>query len=850
METTGSWSAQPYSATAAARIADELSLSAPTAAILVRRGLDDPSAARAFLAAAERSDPLDLPGVEMACEVVLRHAAAGSRVAVFGDYDVDGVCSTAMMVRVLRALGADAVWRLPSRAEGYGLTEDAVRELAHGGARLLVTVDCGVASVREVALAHDLGLDVVITDHHRRGDELPDCPVVHPALGPGPSSELCAAGVVLKLSQALRRRAGLDDAQDEEDLDLAGLATVCDMVPLRGENRRIAREGLVALARTRRPGLRALMAVAALEPGDVDARSAGFRLGPRINAAGRLLRADAALELLLTEDEERAREVAEELDGLNHDRRETEQRILFAADAACAGQLHRAAVVVAGEGWHPGVVGIVASRLVERHRRPCVVIGLSDGRGRGSGRSIAAYDLHAGLGSAAEHLLGFGGHRMAAGLEIEERSVEGFRAALAGHAGERLCPQDLVPSREVDAVVPGGSLSLELAEELERLGPFGAANPAPKLLVPAARVEHVTAMGEDRAHARFSLASGGARARGVAFRTSQRTLAATGAEPHDVVVSLERNRWNGAEEARVVLDSLCPSRPGTVHDVGERPFWVELGAELDGDPARWWPAPAFGSVPVASPVPASSSVPAAGSVPAAWPRRAGDAALRSLRDRRGDGFAGVAGDLLTSGEPVLVVVADVERRRASLEANLAGMARDGLAVVCWHAFGAAPGLAEPYAHLLALDPPPVPAGVQLLREAPGPGLVHLAWGGDERDFALAHWRHQLELRRPLAELWRTLSHAGPLSGDALELALRGPGARPRAGVHAGRLLRVLCELGLAELDTVARRCAAVRGPRTELERSPSMRAYAARLRAAEAHLTSDEARALPVTAAG
>ena len=418
VETNGGWTCQPYSVGAAIEVADALGVSPATAAVLARRGLGDPAGARRFLSAADRSDPSTLPGADAAAAVILRHAEAGSRVAVFGDYDVDGVCSTAMMVRTLRALGADAIWRLPSRDEGYGLSESAVRELAGAGAGLLVTVDCGITAVDEVAAARGLGLEVVVTDHHRPAERLPDCPIVHPGLGAEPSSELCAAGVVLKLSQALRRAAGRGDA--EEDLDLAGLATVCDMVPLRGENRRIAREGLAELARSERPGLRALMRVAALDAADVDAQSASFRLGPRINAAGRLGRADAALELMLTDDGERATQVAQELDNLNRDRRETEQRILFAADAACAAQLHSAALVVAGEGWHPGVVGIVASRLVERHRRPCVVIGLEGGSGRGSGRSVASYDLHEGLGSAAGHLLRFGGHRMAAGLTIEE----------------------------------------------------------------------------------------------------------------------------------------------------------------------------------------------------------------------------------------------------------------------------------------------------------------------------------------------------------------------------------------------------------------------------------------------
>ncbi len=469
---TSRWTCEPYDVAVAARLTDELGVSPAAAAILTRRGYGESVAARTFLRAAERSDPFDLFGVEGACEAILRHVRAGTRVGVFGDYDVDGVCSTAMMVRTLRALGADPVWRLPSRDEGYGLSSAAVRELAGAGAKLLVTVDCGVGALEEIAVARECGMEVVITDHHRPSETLPDCPVVHPGLGPGPNSELCAAGVVLKLSEALRERAGLDPAGAEEDIDLAGLATVCDMVPLQGENRRIARQGIEALARTRRPGLRALMRVAGIEPGDVDVRAAGFRLGPRINAAGRLQRADAALELLLTEDPDRAEEVARELDLLNRDRQETEQRIVSAADAACADQLHAAAIVVAGEGWHPGVVGIVASRLVERHRRPCVVIALEGAGGRGSGRSIAPYDLHAGIAAGQDHLLGFGGHRMAAGLQIEVDRVPDFRAALAAHAGERLSPADLIAVQQVDAVLGGDAMTLELAEELERLGPL------------------------------------------------------------------------------------------------------------------------------------------------------------------------------------------------------------------------------------------------------------------------------------------------------------------------------------------------------------------------------------------
>ena len=515
---------------------------------------------------------------------------------------------------------------------------------------------------------------------------------------------------------------------------------------------------------------------------------------------------DAALELLLTDDDERAEQIARELDGLNHDRRETEARILSAADAACADQLASAAIVVAGEGWHPGVVGIVASRLVERHRRPCVVVALDGGSGRGSGRSIGAYDLHDGLSACSSHLLRFGGHSMAAGVEIEADRVRDFRRALAAHAGERLAPADLARVQRVDAVVPAGGLTLELAEELQALEPFGAANPAPALLVPAARVEHVTAVGEDRAHARFSLAGGGARARGIAFRTSQQELAAAGAAPHDVTVGLERNRWNGVVEASVVLRSLCPTRTGRVQDVRPGRFWEDLDRELAAEPARWW---------------AASSL----------------EATRELRDRRGQSVAGVAGELLGSGEAVLLVVADVERRRRSLEAVVAGLAPAGLPLISWEALGSDARVAEPFAHLLAVDPPPVPEGLRLLTGTGGEGLAHAAWGGPECQFALGHWRAQLGLREPLTELWRALGPAGTLSGAALEQALAGAGAYPRGGALGARMIRVMGELGLARYDAGARSCHAREAHRTDLDRSAAQRAYTARLAVAERYLS-------------
>jgi single-stranded-DNA-specific exonuclease len=811
------WRSDPYEVATGRALARVLGVSPVVGAILTRRGLGDLEEARRFLAADESHDPRTLPGVPAACELILRHAERGSPIAVFGDYDVDGVCSTAMLLRTLRALGADPAWELPSRFdEGYGLSEGAVQRLAARGVRLLVTVDCGITAVEPVAAARAAGLEVVVTDHHRPGGALPDCTVVHPALGGYGCPELCASGVVLKLSEALYAAAGRDPAAAAEDIDLAALATVCDLVPLRGENRRIVREGLVELGRTRKPGLRALMEAGGVEPGELSEHALGFRLGPRINAAGRMQRADAALELLLTDDPARAGEVARELDFLNRDRQEAETRILFAAEAAAAAQAHQAAIVVAGEGWHPGVVGIAASRLVERWRRPCVVIALDGPAGRGSGRSISAYDLHAALDAASEHLIRHGGHRMAAGLELEAGAVEPFRRALAAHAAAALSPDDLIPVERVDAVVPGGDLGLELAEDLELLRPFGMGNPQPTLLVPAARFERVTGMGEDREHSRFTLVTaGGARSRGVAFRSPPRQLAPAQEAAHDIALRLEKNRWKGITEPRVLLRALCPTEAGEIEVLGEgKPFWEELRAAVRRD------------------------------------HEAGQIGDRGgvVEDRRREGFAGVAGDLFSSGEAVLVAVADVPRRRAGLEAVVAGLSEGPMPVASWTALAARPELAAGFAHQVALDPPPGGLADPLLNAA---RRAHLAWGPAEAEFAMAAYRASLDLKPQLTELYRAL-RALPVgaSAAAFETALRGSSRYPRDAAVCARLLMVLAELGLVELDLDSPSCRIMEGVSSDLELSSTFRSSRERLEAIEHALAPELPEPLPATAAG
>ncbi|MFL5912034.1 MAG: single-stranded-DNA-specific exonuclease RecJ [Gaiellaceae bacterium] len=801
------WTCRPYDTAAADAVASALGLSRTVAAILVRRGFGTPDAARRFLAAEDRHDPFAFAGMDAVCDRVLGHVARGSRIVVHGDYDVDGVSSTALLVRMLRRLGADVSWHLPSRDDGYGLSIATVERLAARGTGLLLTADCGITAADEVDAALARGMDVVVTDHHRPAERLPDCPIVHPAVCGYPCVDLCAAGVALKLAEALTARAGADPAPLEEDLDLVALATVADVVALLGENRRLVRAGLRELSRTRKPGLRALMKVASVKPGAFDAHAVCFRLAPRINAAGRLQRADAPLELLLTEDAGRAAEIADELDLLNRERQDTETRILFAAEAERTAQADAPAYVLAGEGWHPGVIGIVASRMVERYHRPCVLIALDGDSGRGSGRSISAYDLHAGLAACSAHLRRFGGHRAAAGLEVEGSRVDAFRSDFVAHAAASLSPEDLVPVERVDAVVGAEALGAPLAEELLQLAPFGHRNSAPTLLVPAARVSDIRSMGEEGQHSRFTLAGGGARARTLAFRTAAGSLARVEEGPCDAAVRLELGEWNGLVEPRVVLRALCPTEPASCEVLGEPEFWPAFARALEG------------------------------STPDLTGRG------REVRDRRGSGFAGVAGDLLSTGEGVAVVCADVPRRLGTLEQALAGAAeRCGgrLAAVPWDALRADPGVARSYGHLVALDPPLAASDEQLLAAAPCDvpgGLSHLAWGAAEMEFALAVADARLDLAGPLAEVYRGLRE-----GAELEAVLRGSGRYPRDAFECANLVRVLVELDLVRIEGNEEgfTCRVVASSRTELERSATYRACSARLAEARRRLAARE----------
>ena len=543
-------------------LARELGLASTTAAVLIRRGYGDVESARAFLdAELPRHDPFLLGDMAAACDAIRAAIAAGKRICVHGDYDADGVCATALAVLVLRELGADVTWHLPSRFdEGYGIHADTLSRLAEEGCGLVLTVDCGVTAVDEVAHARELGLGVVVTDHHRAGEELPDCPVVGPYRGEYPFRELCGTGVAWKLGQALL---GPESEALARHLDLVAVATVADVVPLVDENRGLAVAGLRVLARTQKPGLRELMRVARIDPAAVDAGAIGFRIAPRLNAAGRLGRPEAALDLLLTEDKDEGRSLAAQLEELNRDRQAVEERILREALEAIEewpeSRKARRAYVVAGEGWHEGVIGIVASRLVERYNRPVVLIAGRDGDWKGSGRSIPSFDLHDGLAACAGHLERWGGHAAAAGLSIRPEEIEPFAQALAAVADGELADDDLRPVTTVDALVHGGDLTLDLSTELAQLAPFGLGNPGVTLLLAGCEIADLGAVGEGK-HLKFRVRENGRDSgSAIAFRFGPQLDRLRRIGHYDVAFRLEENRWNGTVapqlNVRQVFDS-------------------------------------------------------------------------------------------------------------------------------------------------------------------------------------------------------------------------------------------------------------------------------------------------------
>lgn len=483
--------------------------------VLAARGVHTAEAAHHLLDGRdELSDPFLLKDMDKAVTRIRRAIEEEEPIVIFGDYDVDGVSATAILFECLSNQGAQVRCKLPSRdGGGYGLNTDILKSLAAKGYTLVVTVDNGIAAVEEARCAKELGIDLVITDHHLPGEELPDAvAVVDPNRkdDESPFKFLCGAGVAFKLCAAL------EDCTPAELLDmfgeLAALGTIADVMPLTGENRTLVREGLAVLQETMRPGLQALLENAGYGGKPVTAETVSYGLAPRLNAAGRMDTAAVALKLLLCENEEQAAGIAARLSEINAERQQTEQQILAAAletireDPARA---HDRVLVVSGEGWHPGVIGIVASRLMERYGRPAIVISTENGEGRGSGRAPAGFNLHAALAACSSCLIRSGGHAAAAGLLVEEEKIGTFRAAVnAWAAREYPVPEPGV--LKLDAAVRISELDLTSVRQLSRLAPFGSGNPVPLLLVENAVVDGLWPLGSEGRHTRIRLRQGDA----------------------------------------------------------------------------------------------------------------------------------------------------------------------------------------------------------------------------------------------------------------------------------------------------------------------------------------------------
>lgn len=589
------WLMQEADPEAVARLAAELGVSPLLAGVLWRRGFQDPQAARAFLwgGLETLADPALLPDVFLALARIRQAIENQEKILVYGDYDVDGVTGTALLLLVLRQLGALVDYYLPRRLEeGYGLNGPAVEEAARAGVRLIITVDCGITSIAEVELAARQGLDVIITDHHEPGTILPPAlAVINPKRPDAryPFRELAGVGVAFQLARALvleMTGAEIGPAL----LDLVALGTVADVVPLTGENRVLVREGLKYLAQGCRPGVRALLEVTGLIGRVITAGQVGFLLAPRLNAGGRLGSAARGVELLLAEDDEKARRLAQELDAENKKRQQVEEEILQEALTLVAAEVNLEeewGLVLASPNWHPGVIGIVASRLVERFYRPVFLISLQEGLGKGSGRSIPGFPLHEAMAELAPLLVKFGGHEQAGGLSIDPANIDAFRQGFNRLCRERLRPEDLIPALKVEGVLTLGEVNLGLVAQLELLAPYGPGNPVPNFLLPEVRILESRAVGAEGQHLRLKLQDQkGQKVWTMAFGQGNAVGLLRPGQTLDVAIQLERRLWNGEEriEHYVKDFQLNPARHSTILRAELAQVQREVAAAGERDP--------------------------------------------------------------------------------------------------------------------------------------------------------------------------------------------------------------------------------------------------------------------------
>jgi single-stranded-DNA-specific exonuclease len=569
------WELQPCDEAAAAALANSLGIGPVTARLLCQRGIATAGEAARFLEPSldHLHDPFALADMSAAVERVLGAISRHERVAIHGDYDVDGITSTVILERTIAALGGDVMHFIPERIrDGYGLQVPAVERLHADGVRLIVSVDCGIRSLDAARRASDLGMDLIITDHHEPEAELPRAlAVINPKRRDCsyPDKNLAGVGVALKLVQALCARSGHGNWLPGF-VKIAAIGTLADVVPLVGENRVIAKVGLDLLSRgPHKVGLRSLLEAAGLGGRTIDSYQVSFILAPRLNAAGRMATPDIAARLLLATDEalaDEARALAAQLNDENLRRQGQEQEILAEARKAIEKDPDigaHAVLVVAGEGWHRGVIGIVASKLVDAFHRPAVVISVEDGIGHGSCRSIAGFDMLGAIEACSPHLVRFGGHRMAAGLTVDATAIKAFRSALQAHADDRLGPDDLRPRLRVDARLALDAIKGRLVDDVMALEPFGIGNPRPVFCAGPVEIVDGPRRIKER-HLKMALRQNGRIFRAIAWRSVER-------EPFlvehrgalDIAFSLSQNTFNGDTYTELTLaDVRAPDARG------------------------------------------------------------------------------------------------------------------------------------------------------------------------------------------------------------------------------------------------------------------------------------------------
>ena len=566
------WQVQPESA-GAATLAAALKVSALTAQILINRDLREADTARSFLSPklTDLIEPEKMHGIPAAAERIRAAIESGKKISIYGDYDVDGITSTAILWHLLKILGVQVDYYIPHRVdEGYGLNADAVRQLADNGTELMITVDCGITGVEEVGLAHELGIEVIITDHHEPGEHLPEAEaIVHPRLDADYGNPHAAGAMVaFKLAWAIANRYK-KDAQLPTELKqyllnattLAALGTIADVVDLRGENRILAGYGLKALENSSLVGIRTLVETAQVQASEVDSYAVAFRLAPMLNAAGRMGHARLAVELLTTDSEVRAMQIAQYLKDQNRLRQKCQRDIFKQAKQRImqTGLNHpdRKTIVLSDENWHTGVIGIVASKVIDTYYRPTILINASDGVGKGSGRSVAGFDLHGALTACGEHLLSFGGHKMAAGLKIDMNNIAAFAEAFEAYAHENMEHGTLDSYLDIDAEARIVDFNEGVMRELNILEPFGAGNPKPifaargvKLIAPPRTV------GSRNDHLQISISddSGAVRCIGFGMGKLEKKLLET--DRFSIAFEPQYNTYNGRTNLQFVLNDI------------------------------------------------------------------------------------------------------------------------------------------------------------------------------------------------------------------------------------------------------------------------------------------------------